>query len=89
MRENDEINESNGDDDIIERPKITCTEVTSILNTLELFFLQQDENYNNLNFNELDYLDGLNKFDELDNLNELNNFDELDNFGDDLYELNE
>jgi DDE superfamily endonuclease len=45
MKENNENNEFN-DDDTIERPKITYNEATNILNTLELFFLQQDEDCN-------------------------------------------
>ncbi|RHZ75640.1 hypothetical protein Glove_212g146 [Diversispora epigaea] len=57
-----------------ERPKITYNEATNILNFLDLFFLQQDE----------DYLD--NNLNESDNLDKSNYFDELNNFSDDLYE---
>ncbi|RHZ75988.1 hypothetical protein Glove_208g132 [Diversispora epigaea] len=47
IREDDKINNINEEDDTIERFKITYNEITNILNSLELFFLQQDEDCNN------------------------------------------
>ena len=46
MRENEEDNEFN-EDNTIERSKIIYSEAINMLNSLELFFLQQDKDCNN------------------------------------------